>query len=110
VELLTIIAEKDRDIAGLQTSLTETNEKLRKIAKGSSEVLMKLNLITSEKTDLDETVQSLTGTVATLEANVAEKDENIVKLQARCAQLVQEKSKEKSETNKKLKEFKVTIM
>jgi DNA repair exonuclease SbcCD ATPase subunit len=110
VELLTIIAEKDRDIAGLQASLTETNEKLRKIAKGSSEVLMKLNLITSEKADLDETVQSLTGTVATLEANVAEKDENIVKLQARCAQLVQEKSKEKSETNKKLKEFKVTIM
>lgn len=107
-ELLAIIAEKDRDIAALQASLAEGNEKLRKIAKGSSEVLAKLNIITSEKVELEERVQSLSEANASQIVALSEKDESITKLQARCAQLVQEKTKEKSETNKKLKEFKVT--
>lgn len=54
VEFIEIIHEKESENASLKKSLDETNEKLRKLAKSSSEVIGRYELLQKEKDDLSE--------------------------------------------------------
>lgn len=103
--LLELVGEKDREIAGLRATLGETSDKLRRIAKGSSDLITKCEALEREKLALEARVTGLG-------AELQHRDGDIDKLQARCAALLSEKSqagklleREKAERAHQLQEF-----
>jgi predicted nuclease with TOPRIM domain len=54
VEFIEIIHEKESENASLRNNLDDTNEKLRKLAKSSSEVIGRYELLQKEKDELSE--------------------------------------------------------
>ena len=138
--LLELIGEKDREIIQLKSLLTETTNKLRRIAKGSSELIAKcegfqkerdicikneyglkernvylqheVDIMSEELLELRNIKESLSDDINKSIESIKIRDESIEKLQARCANLVSEKSdrgklleKEKFDRSQIIKEF-----
>ena len=124
--LLELVGEKDREIAGLRATLGETSDKLRRIAKGSSDLITRCEALEREKQALevrvaglgaemqhrDGDIDGLQARVAGLGAELQHRDGDIDRLQVRCAALLMEKNqasklleKEKAERAHQLQEF-----
>jgi chromosome segregation ATPase len=114
-ELLELLSEKDTEIENLKSAINEKNEQLKKLAKKSAEVLTKCDnlqreclVATTKAQSADDQHRSLeaiiselknkslstsalceekTLTIDFLENELAVKDDNIEKLQLRCASL-----------------------
>ena len=111
-DLLVIIAERDAEIDALKTNLSETTEKLRKIAKGSQEVLAKCAIFQSEKAEKQEEVVDLlrsleesTASNAILNSENADLKSQIAELTGKCedsAKLISDLEEQLSDRNESI--------
>jgi predicted nuclease with TOPRIM domain len=78
-EFVEIIREKESENAILRTSLDETNEKLRKLAKSSAEVIARYEVQQKEKDQLSERLAERTAEVEILREQLAAKKSDIAR-------------------------------
>jgi len=136
-QLYEVLQERDEEIKGLRSIMTtltdnnsDLNEKLKRLAKGSAEMLLKNESLQSRNNALEENVQilyrnidemnesktRLVNEIDNLQTELVDRDESIAKLQARCVVLVSEKNEKsklyeraKAEKNKVIKDLREEI-
>ena len=79
VEFVEIIHEKESENASLRNSLDETNDKLRKLAKSSSEVIARYELLQREKEAVSARLAESESAVSELTEQLAGKKSELVR-------------------------------
>ena len=136
-QLYEVLQERDEEIKNLRSIMTtltdnnsDLNEKLKRLAKGSAEMLLKNESLQSRNSVLEENVQilyrnidemnesktRLINEIDNLQSELVDRDESIAKLQARCVVLVSEKNEKnklyeraKADKNKVIKDLREEI-
>ena len=86
-EFAEIISEKESEIVLLNTTLEETNEKLRMLAKSSSEVIARFELLQRDRDDLAMRLQAAEQGIAISSATIEEKNTEIMLITAETRDL-----------------------
>ena len=88
--LLELIEEKDREVSQLKTALSEATDKLRRIAKGSSELITKCERLQKEREEGLRSEKALIDRISGLEGALHEQSVDISSLRAEKAMLGEE--------------------